>query len=225
MDGNAAVRLGGISGILYVLLFLPAYIVGYPDALNPASSAQEVFDYFSVGRDTFLFFNGTLSIFAVFFFLWFLGILHGLLRRAEGKGIGLSSVALAGGAMFATLSWAGVATEISIPATLGRFANFQEDAQLVFLTLALSSWLYHFCQIGIAALVTATSLVAFRTGILPTWLSWAGLVVALLSLLHFLIPLLGALIGMLWVAVVSVVMLTGSVGHLPIPTRRLARGG
>jgi Domain of unknown function (DUF4386) len=127
--------------------------------------------------------------------------------------------------MFATLSWAGVATEISIPATLGRFANFQEDAQLVFLTLALSSWLYHFCQVGTAALVAATSLVAFRTGVLPNWLAWAGLVVALLSLLHFLIPLLGALIGMLWVAVVSVLMLTGSVGHLPIPTRRLARGG
>ncbi|HEY6751131.1 MAG TPA: hypothetical protein VI027_07385 [Rubrobacteraceae bacterium] len=38
-----------------------------------------------------------LFIFAVFFFLWFLGILHGMLRRAEGEEeTGLPSVALAG---------------------------------------------------------------------------------------------------------------------------------
>jgi hypothetical protein len=65
MDRRAAARLGGISGILYVVLFIPAYIVGYPDALNPASSTQEVFDYFDVGQSTFLFFYSTLSIFAV----------------------------------------------------------------------------------------------------------------------------------------------------------------
>jgi hypothetical protein len=219
MDKRAAARLGGISGILYVVLFIPAYIVGYPDALNPASSAQEVFDYFDVGQSTFLFFNGTLSIFAVFFLLWFLGMLHGLLRRAEGEGIGLSSVALVGGAMFAIMSFVGVAVEISLPATLGRFISFQEDAQLVFLTLALSSWLYHFCQIGTSVLVAATSLIAIRTGALPDWMAWAGFVVALLALLHFLLPLLAALAGLLWIAVVSVLMLTGSFG----PTTRASR--
>jgi hypothetical protein len=219
MDRRAAARLGGISGILYVVLFIPAYIVGYPDALNPASSAQEVFDYFDVGQSTFLFFNGTLSIFAVFFLLWFLGMLHGLLRRAEGEGIGLSSVALFGGAMFAIMSFVGVAVEISLPATLGRFISFQEDAQLVFLTLALSSWLYHFCQIGTSVLVAATSLIAIRTGALLDWMAWAGFVVALLALLHFLLPLLAALAGLLWIAVVSVLMLTGSFG----PTTRASR--
>jgi hypothetical protein len=219
MDRRAAARLGGISGILYVVLFIPAYIVGYPDALNPASSAQEVFDYFDVGQSMFLFFNGTLSIFAVFFLLWFLGMLHGLLRRAEGEGIGLSSVALFGGAMFAIMSFVGVAVEISLPATLGRLISFQEDAQLVFLTLALSSWVYHFCQIGTSVLVAATSLIAIRTGALPDWMAWAGFVVALLALLHFLLPLLAALAGLLWIAVVSVLMLTGSFG----PTTRASR--
>ena len=210
MNRRAAARLGGISGILYVVLFIPAYIVGYPDALTSASSAQEVFDYFDVGQSTFLFFNGTLSIFAVFFLLWFLGMLHGLLRRAEGEGVGLSSVALVGGAMFAIMSCVGVAVEISLPATLGRFVNFQEDAQLVFLTLALSSWLYHFCQIGTSVLVAATSFIVLRTGALPDWMAWAGFVVALLALLHFLLPLPAALAGLLWIAVVSVLMLTGS---------------
>lgn len=66
-------RLGGIGGILYVVLFTPAYIVGYPDAPNRASNDQSVFDYFAEGVGTFLLFNGVLSIFALFFLVWFLG--------------------------------------------------------------------------------------------------------------------------------------------------------
>jgi hypothetical protein len=217
--GRAA-RLGGIGGILYVVLFIPAYIVGSPDAPNRASTDQGVFDYFAEGVGAFLFFNGVLTIFALFFLLWFLGALYGVLRSAEGNEEGgwLSSAALVGGIVFATLSYAGVAVEIVHPATLSRFEDFEPDPQLVFMTLALASWLYHFCQVGTSVLATATSLLALRTGILPTWMAYVGFVVALLALLHFLIPLLGALAGLLWIAVVSVLMLTGSVG--PSPARR-----
>ena len=217
--GRAA-RLGGIGGILYVVLFIPAYIVGSPNAPNRASTDQGVFDYFAEGVGAFLFFNGVLTIFALFFLLWFLGALYGVLRSAEGEEEGgwLSSAALVGGIVFATLSYAGVAVEIVHPATLSRFEDFEPDPQLVFMTLALASWLYHFCQVGTSVLATATSLLALRTGILPTWMAYVGFVVALLALLHFLIPLLGALAGLLWIAVVSVLMLTGSVG--PSPARR-----
>jgi hypothetical protein len=203
-----------------VVLFIPAYIVGSPNAPNRASTDQGVFDYFAEGVGAFLFFNGVLTIFALFFLLWFLGALYGVLRSAEGEEEGgwLSSAALVGGIVFATLSYAGVAVEIVHPATLSRFEDFEPDPQLVFMTLALASWLYHFCQVGTSVLATATSLLALRTGILPTWMAYVGFVVALLALLHFLIPLLGALAGLLWIAVVSVLMLTGSVG--PSPARR-----
>jgi len=201
-----------------VVLFIPAYVVGYPDALDRASNEQGVSAYFDeVG--TFLLFNGTLSIFAAFFFIWFLGALHGVLRSAEEEAGWFSSVALAGGVVFVTLAWAGVAVEIATPATLSRFVDFEPDAQLVFVTLALASWLYHFCQLGTAAMVSATSLIALETGVLPRWLALAGFAVALLALLHFLVPLLAALVGMLWVAVVSVLMLIG----LPRAVRQPAR--
>jgi hypothetical protein len=215
-----AARLGGIGGILYVVLFIPAYIVGYPDSPNRASTDQGVFDYFAEGAGAFLFFNGVLTIFALFFLLWFLGALHGVLRSAEGEVEGgwLSSAALVGGIVFAVLSYAGVAVEIVHPATLSRFEDFEPDPQLVFMTLALASWLYHFCQVGTSVLAAATSVLALRTGALPTWLAYVGFVVALLALLHFLIPLLGALAGLLWIAVVSVLMLIGSVG--PSSARR-----
>jgi hypothetical protein len=78
-------------------------------------------------------------------------------------------------------------------------------------SLTLSSWLYHFGQVGASALVLVTSLLALQKGVLPRWLALAGLLVALLTLLHFILPLVGALVGLAWVAAVSVLMLTGSV--------------
>jgi hypothetical protein len=206
---------------LFVLLMVLAYIVGYPDALTPTSSGREALGYFGDSPGSFVLANGVLAVFSTFFFLWFLGALHGLLRRAEGGEAGLSSVALAGGLVFIALSCAGYAAELIYPATLQRFENFVPDAQRAFESLVLSSWLYHFCQAGAAVMVSAASLVALSTGVLPRWLALVGLVVTVLTLLHFLLPLPAAVAGLVWVALASAFMLAGS-GGAPSP-RRLSR--
>lgn len=222
MAREGLARLGGVCGLLYVLLLMPAYVVGYPDAPTPASATGEVISYFGASPDTFVLANGTLAVFSSFFFLWFLGALHGLLRAAEGAERGfLSSVALAGGTMFIVLSCAGYAAELMHPAAQVRFENFLPDAQQAFVSLAFSSWLYHFCQVGASVLVLATSLAALGTGVLPRWMVLVGAVVSLLTLLHFLLPLPASVAGLLWVAAVSVLMLAGS-GRASSP-RRLAR--
>ena len=207
-DGNP-LRLGGFSGLLAVVSMIPAYLVGYPDAPGSLLEAQT---YFHAESDTFVFSNGVLPLFHVFFFLLFLGVLYGMLRNAGGEsrgtGAGLPAVALAGGIVFATLSAAGFAVEILYPAVLQRFGDLSSDTAFVLVSLTLSSWLYHFCQIGTSAMVLSTSLVAVGTRVLPGWLALAGFVVALLTFLHFLFPLLAALVGLAWVAVVSAVMLT-----------------
>ena len=210
MAGRGLARLGGVCGLLYVILMVPAYVVGYPDAPTPTSVDADVIAYFGESPDTFVLANGVLAVFSTFFFLWFLGALHGLLGRVEGEAGGLSSVALAGGILFIALSCAGYAAEIIYPAALVRFENFAPDAEPAFTSLALSAWLYHFCQVGASVMVAATSLVALGTGVLPRWLALVGFVVTLLTLLHFLLPLLGAVAGLLWIAVVSALMLIAS---------------
>jgi hypothetical protein len=90
----------------------------------------------------------------------------------------------------------------------------------VLVGLTLSSWLYHFCQVGASALILASSLVALGTGGLPRWLALAGLVVAVLTLLRFLFPLVGFLAGLAWVAAISLLMLTGSVRSTDSGLRR-----
>ena len=221
LSGRTAVRLGGIGGILFVVLFVPSYLSA-PDTPVATSAPQEVIDYFTARQDGILFINGLLLIFAAFFFLWFLGMLHGVLQDAEGEGYGFSSVLLAGGLLFIALVLAGAAVEIVYPATLARFENFQQDAQLGFLSLALTGWMYRFAFVGMAALIAAASGVALRTGVLPGWLAWAGFVAALVALLRFLGPL-GGWLALLWVIAVSVLMLTGGVGSTGGPRTRTVR--
>src|SRR5215216_1493777 len=207
LNGRAAVGLGGIGGLLFVVLFVPSYLSA-PDTPIATSGPQDVIDYFTDRQDSILTLNGLLLIFAAFFFLGFLGVLHSVLKDAEGEGYGFSSVSLAGGLLFITLVLAGAAVEIVYPATLARFENFQQDAQLGFLSLALSGWMYRFAFVGMSVLIAATSAVTLRTGILPEWLAWAGFAVALVALLRFLGPL-SAWVPLLWVVAVSVLMLTG----------------
>ena len=118
-------------------------------------------------------------------------------------------MALAGGIVFATLTSAGFTVEIFYPAVLQRFGELQSDTAFVLVSLTLSSWLYHYCQIGTSAMVLSTSLVAVGTRVLPGWLALAGFVVALLTFLHFLLLFWPP--WWVWrVAAVSAVMLTGT---------------
>jgi hypothetical protein len=71
-----------------------------------------------------------------------------------------------------TLVLAGAAVEIVHPATLARLENFAPDAQLGFLSLALSGWMYRFALVGLSVLIATTSVV-LGTGVMPIW--WLAL--------------------------------------------------
>ena len=62
MSGGGLARLGGVCGLLFVLLMVPAYVVGYPDAPTSTSGAREVLGYFGTSAGTFVLFNGTLAL-------------------------------------------------------------------------------------------------------------------------------------------------------------------
>ncbi len=74
-------RLGGLGGILFVILFVPSYLSA-PDTPVATSGPQDVIDYFTDRQDGILIINGLLLIFAAFFFLWFVGVLHSVLQSA-----------------------------------------------------------------------------------------------------------------------------------------------
>jgi len=69
MGNGKVVRFGGISGMLFVALLIPAYLVGTPDAPSGTARDQKVVGYFFNNFSGFLIFNGVLTLFCTFFFL------------------------------------------------------------------------------------------------------------------------------------------------------------
>jgi hypothetical protein len=205
MVNRLAGHFGWISGIVFVILFIPSYLSA-PDTPLATSTNQDVISFMTSQPGEVLTLNGVLLVFAGFFFLFFLGALHGALQRAEVASSGFPSTALVGGAIFLTLMLAGAAIEIMHPAAATRFQYFRPDAQLGFLSMALSGWMYRFAFVGMAAMIAATSFEALSTGMLPRWMAWAGLVAALAAILRLLGPTAGWL-ALLWIIVVCVFML------------------
>ena len=52
--GRGLVRLGGISGLLYVLLLIPSFLLGRPDAVEEPISARGVIEYYTARQEAFL---------------------------------------------------------------------------------------------------------------------------------------------------------------------------
>jgi hypothetical protein len=99
MVNRLAGHVGWISGIVFVILFIPSYLSA-PDTPLATSSNQDVISFMTSQPGEVLTLNGVLLVFAGFFFLFFLGALHRALQRDEVTSSGFPSTALVGGAIF-----------------------------------------------------------------------------------------------------------------------------
>jgi hypothetical protein len=204
-------KIGGVCGVLAAVAMIPAYVVGTP---NQPTTPEEAAGYYA-SASWFVTANGALPLLHVLLGLVFLAVLVRTLRQAAGPSSAVY-LALAGGTVFFALTSAGFAAEVAFPAAAVRFGVLLPVLAQPLLTLSV--WSYHYAQIGAAAMIFATAGVVWRTRVLPTWVAGAG-VLGILPLLHLWTPLIGALSGLLWFAVIGVALL---VAPTPAPAERTA---
>lgn len=200
---NTETKIGGVCGVLAAVAMIPAYVVGTPDQPRTPEEAAGYYE----SASWFVTANGALPMLHVLLGLVFLGVLVHVLRQAAGPS-GAVYLALAGGGLFFALTSVGFAAEVAYPAAVVRFGDLllPELAQPL---LALSVWSYHYAQVGAAAMIFATSLVVWRTRVLPPWVAGAA-VLGVLPLLHLWLPLVGALSSLLWFAVLGVALIVAT---------------
>ncbi len=194
---TTTVRFGGAFGVISALTMIPAYLVGTSDKPNTPA-------------------NG-IPLLHILFGLAFVGVLTAMLRWASGPSPAVYT-ALGGGVFYFTLTAGGFAAEVAYPAAVVRFGDgiiteFNEPL------LTLATWLYHYCQIGSVAMIFATSMTVWRTGVLPKWVA-AGAILGVLPLVHAWIPLAApALSSLAWIFLIGLVMLIAPVGKRATPER------
>jgi hypothetical protein len=195
-----------LSGIVFVVLMLTgaAFVTDVPQA---DASTQEIAGYLADSE------NHTRNIIGAYIWvlggLAFLGFLVGLrsvLRRAEGEPGTLSSLVFGAGVLFAAV-WSVSAATLAAVAYAVEFSDAPvSNPDLVRVLPQLGSLLLLLGG-GFAGilLVVATSILAFRTGVLPRWLAWLGIPVAIALVVDVtymnILPFVG------WVLVASVVLL------------------
>lgn len=194
-------RLEPLAGVVFVILAVIALLTaaGEDFLAEPA----EVADYYvdNSGRVVVAAIIDGLAIFA---FFWFVGAVRNRLRVRETPEGGLPALAFGGGIAAATLLL------VANAATMAGAFRAEEDGEIDPAVAAalndISSLIIGIAApVALAVFVAATGIVSIATGVLPRWLGWLSLLLAL----GFLIPYISFVFWVpfgIWVLAVSVLL-------------------
>jgi hypothetical protein len=168
-------QTGALTGILFVVLIIIAFIVGgnTPDVND---SPRDIVSFY-IDNDTEQQVGAALVALGCVAFVFFLGTLRQSLRAAAGDEGGLSTVALLGGLMIVV----GASIFAGLTFTLGDAADDMPASATVALN-ALNSDLFFPIAVGTAAFNIGLGLGVLRHGGLPRWLGWVALVIGIAGL-------------------------------------------
>jgi hypothetical protein len=218
LEERTANLVGGVSGILYVLLWVVGFfiIVGFVPTLG--SSEREVAEF--LGRSsTRIWAGGYLALLGFVFLIVFVARLAAVLRRAEGDRGWLWSLALV-----AALAW--VSIEMATAATEGAaFYAGSKGLDLQTTTGLINVGNFGFFLSGAfgALFLAATAFVVLRTEVLPRWLGWFAAILAAASIVAVPIATtevaqIPVLLRAVWVVAVSVVLISRRETMQPLET-------
>jgi hypothetical protein len=222
MDERRWERLGAALGVLVVVLVVVAvFLTGSP----PKSTASDArIKAYLVDKRGAMLTQAFLIAFALALFLWFAGLVRGVLRRAEGHthladvffGAALVNTAVTFGA--AALN-AGLVYK-ALPGTSDGVARMVYDMSGMLFTLAGVLW---------AVAAVAFAVTVFATEVLPSWTAWMAELSAVASIVGMFIifsktgsfslegtfSLVPFALSMLWILGTSVAMLRPEMAHAP----------
>jgi hypothetical protein len=163
-------RYAAATGIFFVVLVVIGFLV-QPKPPSSDASAVEVLEYVKDHHDALHVIQLIFGL-AGFFFIWFIGALRSLLGGAEGGERRLATTAFGGGliAVATLMVGLGVAAAAELhPARDPEITRALIDASLLIPAVGAPAAAVFFFANGLSVL---------RSGYLPPWLGWLGMVTA-----------------------------------------------
>lgn len=194
-------RYEPLAGVVFVVLALVSVITASGEDFMAEPS--EVADYY-VDNSVRVIVAEIIGGYAIFAFFFFVGAVRNRIRVPQTPEGGLPALAFGGGIAAATLIL------VANAATMAGAFRADEDGEIdpaVAATLNdISSLIIGIAApVALAVFVAATGIVSIATGVLPRWLGWLSLLVAL----GFLLPSISFVFWVpfaLWVLAVSVLL-------------------
>jgi hypothetical protein len=189
------------TGILFVVFAVLSFAFGGepPSADDPV---EDIVDHYLDNEDAIVA-SAILATVAALLLVFFANHLRGVLSAAEGNGPRLSPLVLTGAAVIAV----GIAIDSTIYLALAASADDIEPTSVQTLQ---ALWDNDFLPIALGTTIFLISAGAsiLRTGVLPRWLGWVGLALAVLSFTP--IGWVAFLLGGIWIAILAIAMMRGT---------------
>ena len=167
-------RLAPLTGIVAVVLWIIAVIIEESTEYSEQDTPEEILAVLREDANT-LIAAGVVFAFGVVFFIWFLGSLRAALYGAEG-GVGrLSSIAYGSGMLAAVCLLLQVA-----PTVQGAVDEDDLSADAAQSLQSMGEAFFFGAEFTLIAMFLAVGLLILRARVLPVWLGWVSLAIALL---------------------------------------------
>ena len=208
MDTYRIGRMAPLTGVLYAALFIIAMGIGGSAPEQDAPGAEVITFYQS--HHTALTVSCFVTVAAAIAFVFFAGALREALRRDDGKGDWLPTVAFGGGVAYAiALSLFAVGQ-----AALLKGADLG-NVEMARTLNVINSANFFPAMAAVSVVLLAGGIAALQTNALPRWLAWVATVVGALSVLgplgfagFFLLPL--------WSLVAGVILSRRAAANTPV---------
>jgi hypothetical protein len=211
-------RWAPASGAVAVVLMVIAFLVS-DSSPDSGDSESKIASYLSSdshqNRNFAAFF---IFVAGVLFLLVFFSVLRSRLAEAEGPGGQLAQLAFGSGVASAAL-WIGTVSFFVAPLAVADDRGTLKDPGGIYALSNDAGYLLWVGAVILGALVVwATSAVVLKTGMLPRWFGWVGVVVGVICLLAiFFVP---AFVYWAWILVGSLLLLRRRAGASTVPSPR-----
>jgi hypothetical protein len=182
-------RWAGLGAVAYVVLFIAGTLLAYGGQPDTGGPPGKLVAYYSdAGHRDKVLWGWFLAVIGVFFLIWFLGALRRTLSRIDTDGT-LTTVATAGGAVYAALTLADVSVNTAIKTMSDDTFHHQVYPSLIHAADDAGYVLHSSGGAGAAALIVAASVLAGRAGRIPRWAGVLGVIVGVLAIFSiFFLP-------------------------------------
>lgn len=140
-----------------------------------------------------------LGALAVVFFVWFMGTLRAKFRRAEGETGQVSGIFYGGALVFAAGGAIGSSFELATADTVGDV-----PAQVTQTLSVMNADILVVIVAGALIFQLAAAVLTFRFGVLPRWIGYFSILIAIVSLTP--VFFFGFALTIIWAIIVSIVV-------------------
>ena len=193
-----------LGGVVYVALFIIGNLLMFAGATSGDDPPAKFIAYFGdSGHRDRIGLGWALAGIGLFFLLWFVASLRQMVSRFDREGL-LTTLTTLGGGIYAALALAAIALDSAVRTMSDDTYQHRVYPELIHAADDAGYVIHATGGVGMSVMILSASIVFIRSGVVPKWAGWLGIIVGVAALASIVfIPMIAWL---LWILIVALVL-------------------